>query len=265
MSAVRRAAATSRRCTAVLFAALTAGSIVMAIEQTSVVLNPESHLRTWESGSGHTPVVLLHGYGSSPEDWLPFTPVIHISSTRRFVFPEGPEAMSPPAGPIGGRAWWRLGLEGYRSSADGLPDLSHARPEGLTRSVQTIQLLIRDLHTRLNYPKNRLIVGGFSQGAMVAADLAFRTDEPMQALVLLSPTFVDEQGWLPLMRHRAGLPVFVAHGREDPTLSFASTDRLQRTMDNAGLRVTWVPFAGGHEVPAEVVAALNRFLAAVGE
>jgi predicted esterase len=32
-------------------------------------------------------------------------------------------------------------------------------------------------------------------------------------------------------------------------------------MGDAGLQVTWFAFDGGHEMPAEVVTALNRFLA----
>jgi predicted esterase len=32
-------------------------------------------------------------------------------------------------------------------------------------------------------------------------------------------------------------------------------------MHDAGLQVTWFPFDGGHEIPAEVVTALNAFLA----
>jgi predicted esterase len=34
-------------------------------------------------------------------------------------------------------------------------------------------------------------------------------------------------------------------------------------MRRAGLRVTWFPFEGGHEIPAVVVDALNQFLVAV--
>jgi predicted esterase len=32
-------------------------------------------------------------------------------------------------------------------------------------------------------------------------------------------------------------------------------------MRDDGLRVTWFPFDGGHDMPAEVVTALNAFLA----
>ena len=43
-------------------------------------------------------------------------------------------------------------------------------------------------------------------------------------------------------------------------VSFGASSRLARTLADAGLKVTWVPFDGGHEIPAEVVTALNAFL-----
>jgi phospholipase/carboxylesterase len=55
--------------------------------------------------------------------------------------------------------------------------------------------------------------------------------------------------------------VFISHGRRDDILPFAAADRLQQTLRQAGLRVTWYPFEGGHEIPAEVVTGLNQFLA----
>ena len=125
----------------------------------------------------------------------------------------------------------------------------------------TLLSRVRDLYDRLGYRREDLIVGGFSQGAMVASELAFRSREPLRALVLLSGTPVDEQSWLQGMRFRRGLPVFIAHGRQDDVLPFRGAERLQQTMREIGLQVTWVPFNGGHETPAEVVAALNQFLA----
>ena len=38
---------------------------------------------------------------------------------------------------------------------------------------------------------------------------------------------------------------------------------MQQDLAAAGLRVTWIPFDGGHEIPAEVVASLNEFLRGV--
>jgi phospholipase/carboxylesterase len=84
----------------------------------------------------------------------------------------------------------------------------------------------------------------------------------LHALILLSGTFVDEASWTQAMPARRGLPVFIAHGRQDDVLRFDTASRLAEAMRRAGLQVTWVPFDGGHEIPASVVTELNHFLAA---
>jgi phospholipase/carboxylesterase len=179
------------------------------------------------------------------------------------VFPLGPETTRPPDGPADGRAWWRIDLASYIPPGGALPDLSRANPAGLSRASSRVRTLLGELDGRLAADPNRLILGGFSQGAMIAADIAFRSDRSIQALVLLSPTIVDEAAWTAGLPARRGLPVFIAHGRHDPILSFASASRLEAAMRRAGLRVTWFAFDDGHEIPAETVDALNRFLAAV--
>lgn len=218
-------------------------------------------LRTLEAGTGELPFVLLHGYGSSADEWIPFTATIRLPPDRRFVIPEGTETTTPPDGPADGRAWWRLGLDEHRRPGDGLPDLASLQPPGLVASTRRVRAVLDDLARSGRYPRQRQMLAGFSQGAMIAADIAFTTDEPLEALVLLSPTLVNESAWRRGMPARRGLRVFVAHGRRDTVLPFDVAMRLQQVLRDAGLEVTWFPFDGGHEVPAEVVTALNAFLA----
>jgi len=225
------------------------------------VAHARSGLRTIEAGTGTLPFVLIHGYGSSAEEWIPFTDTIRLPAGRRFVLPEGPETTQPPDGPRGGRAWWRLGLDAHRRAGDGLPELSRTSPPGLAASNQRIRTLLDELAVAGGYPRQRQMLAGFSQGAMIAADIAFTTDEPIDALVLLSPTIVNEAAWRAGMPRRRGLRVFISHGRRDTILPFDASDRLGQAMRDAGLRVSWCPFDGGHDVPAEVVSALNAFLA----
>jgi phospholipase/carboxylesterase len=231
----------------------------------TLVRNPSSHLDTWEVGTGGLPLILLHGYGAEPREWLPFSHTILINADRRrFVFPQGPEETVPPDGPPGKRAWWRLELSSYRdSAATTLPDMRGAQPVGLAKAAEKIRLLIADLHHREPFDATRVMLGGFSQGGMVAAEVAFRSAQPLEALILLSPTFVDEQRWLEGMPRRKGLPVFISHGRRDDVLPFAASERLATAMRDAGLKVTWVAFDGIHETPASVVTELNKFLASV--
>ena len=208
-------------------------------------------------GEGPPTLVLLHGYGSSAERWAPFTRTIALPPGGRFVFPQGPEVTVPPDGPADGRGWWRLELAAYIPPGGSIPDLSAAHPPGIDVAAARVRDLLDDLHSR---PGGPLVVGGFSQGAMVAADIAFRTDQAMTALVLLSGTTVDEAAWEQGLAARRGLPVFVSHGRTDVILPFTVADRFRQKLQRAGLLVTWLPFAGGHEIPAEVVVALNQFL-----
>lgn len=211
-------------------------------------------------GGGPPTLVLLHGYGSSAERWIPFARTIRLGGAGRFVFPQGPERTVPPEGPVDGRAWWRLDLASHVPAGGRLPDLSAARPVGLPASAALVQDRLARLRSSSKEPP---ILGGFSQGAMVACQIAFLSDVPLTALVLLSGTLVDESTWMAHMPRRRGLPVFLAHGRRDDVLPYALAERLRARMQAAGLVVTFVPFEGGHDIPAEVVEALNRFLATV--
>jgi phospholipase/carboxylesterase len=204
-------------------------------------------------GDGPPTLMLLHGYGSSAEEWMPFTNTIEWPG--RFVFPQGLERTTR----AGGRAWWPLELG---SAEDGVPDLSQSRPKGLTPAAAAVTRLLSGLSW---WKGGDVVLGGFSQGAMVASDVAFGSTAHLSALVLLSGTPVDEAAWRRGYAARRGLPVFIAHGRDDAVLPFSGSERMQRDLAAAGLLVTWLPFEGGHEIPAEVVIALNQFLRAVRE
>jgi phospholipase/carboxylesterase len=174
----------------------------------------------------------------------------------RFLFPRGPETARRTDGEPPGRAWWHLDLaEDGRNNGVGA-DLSAEKPAGIEHAGQAVQELLVRQGNRVSQP---FILGGFSQGAMVASQVAFRSDVPLRALVLLSGTLVDEASWKANFARRKGLRVFIAHGRADPTLSFEAADRMQREMAAAGIDVKWFPFDGGHEIPTEVITALNDF------
>ena len=138
-----------------------------------------------------------------------------------------------------------------------MPDLSTARPTGLANAASLVEHALGAIERTTGGP---ILLGGFSQGAMVAGEVAFRSDTQIAGLILLSGTPVAEASWERGLSQRAGMPVFVAHGRSDLVLPFAAADRFRRKMETAGLKVTWVPFEGEHEMPAVVVTALNHFI-----
>ncbi|HEX9365864.1 MAG TPA: alpha/beta fold hydrolase [Vicinamibacterales bacterium] len=208
-------------------------------------------------GSGPPTLVLLHGYGSSAERWAPFTQTIRWPAPGRFVFPQGPDLMVRTDGAPDGRAWWPLDLTSYIPAGEAVPNMSGARPPGLKAAASLVEAL---LHDRGSVPRGPVVLGGYSQGAMVASEVAFGSRVPLSALVILSGALVDERSWESQFNERRGLPVFLAHGRRDRTLPFDAADRFRQKLEAAGLQVTWCPFDGGHDIPAAVVIALNDFL-----
>ena len=53
----------------------------------------------------------------------------------------------------------------------------------------------RRVRAYLENVKEPIVLGGFSQGAMTSAEIAFHSDQELAGLILLSGTTVDEEGW----------------------------------------------------------------------
>jgi phospholipase/carboxylesterase len=200
-------------------------------------------------GPGPPNIVLLHGYGSNADDWLQFVETIQLPPNGRLVFPHGPWR-----GPSGARGWWWLNIEGHVPNGERFPDFSVANPGG----IKVGSRLVREFLENVPQP---IVLGGFSQGAMLSGEIAFQTDQPLAALVLLGGTTVNEAAWVERFPGRRSLPIFIAHGRNDGVLPFAIAERFSGKLKAAGLNVTWFPFEGGHDIPRVVVDAMNAFLA----
>ena len=211
-----------------------------------------------KGGQGPPTLVLLHGYGSSAEQWLPFTQTLSFPSQGRFLFPKAPEKMPRTDGAPAGHVWWNLDLVPYSRPGGTAVELVEENPEGLERAAGQVRALLAAEGNSADHP---FILGGFSQGAMVSCQVAFASDEPLAALVILSGTLINQTTWKAHLARRKGLPVFMSHGRSDPILPFDLAERLHADLLAAGLPVTFVAFDGSHEIPAEVVIALGDFLA----
>ena len=202
-------------------------------------------------GDGPPSLVMLHGYGSNAGDWLQFEHKLQVPQQGRLVFPQG-----PLRGPRGSRGWWWLNIDGHIPPGQRYPDFSTANPGGLKVASSLVRKLL------VNVPQP-IVLGGFSQGAMLSAEIAFQTDQDLAALVLLSGTTVNEAGWAERFPGRRLMPIFIAHGRQDGVLPFATMKRFQERLKATGLNVTWFPYDGGHDIPDEVIVALNVFLARI--
>lgn len=199
-------------------------------------------------------VVLLHGFGAPADDLVPLGQVLSAPPGTRFAFPAAPIDLGP--GFFGGRAWWHIDLDA-RLRAGGRRDVREV-PEGLAEARAAVTAALAEIETALT--PRAVVLGGFSQGAMLALDVALHSDRPLAGLALLSGTHIAANEWAPRLAARRGLPVFMSHGRQDELLPFAVSEGLRDTLVGAGLGVRWVPFGGGHGIPEPVLDGLGAFL-----
>jgi phospholipase/carboxylesterase len=219
---------------------------------------------TDRAGGGDGPVVvLLHGFGAPGDDLLPLGRVLAgargAPAGTRFVFPEAPVSLGSAY--AGGRAWWWIDLEArMRRRAAGETADTESTPEGLAESRAKVQSLLAEVESVLRPPPGKLVLGGFSQGAMLSLDVALHSTLPLAGLVLMSGTRIAGREWAPRFESRRGLPVFMSHGQIDELLPFAVSERLRDTLAEHGMTATWVPFRGGHAIPPPVIEGVGSFL-----
>jgi phospholipase/carboxylesterase len=216
------------------------------------------------AGGGDGPVVvLLHGYGAPAEDLVPLFRTLEVPREVRFVFPAAPIALDPrvPA-EFSGRAWWPLDMVELNEIATSgkIEKLQALEPAGLPQARAQIEALLDALPNALSARPESLVIGGFSQGAMLATELVLATNRPFAGLAILSGTLMRQSAWAAGAASRSGFRVLQSHGRSDPVLPFANAEALRDLMLQAGLKVEWLPSNGGHGITDGAVERLGAFI-----
>lgn len=209
-------------------------------------------------------VVLAHGFGAGGDDLVGLAGMIDAAPGTTFLFPEAPHRITDLLlSPVfsDARAWWMIDMERLQRAMETgeLRDLSKEIPAGLDEARAAFVAMI-DAIVSGGTPPERIVLGGFSQGAMLATDVLLRDARPFAGLVVLSGTLLAESEWLPRMPARKGLPVFQSHGEDDPILPYANAERLRDALEGAGATMTFRAFDGGHAIPPSVLRDLGRWL-----
>lgn len=215
-------------------------------------------------GSGEGPlVVLLHGFGAPGDDLVALWRYLNVPDEVRFLFPAAPLNLDMGFGDA--RAWWMFDMERVAQARDQgqWDELSQEIPRGLSPARTQMQDVLSLAIESLSVPSQSLVLGGFSQGAMLSTDLVLHSDIPFAGLALLSSALIAKQEWLTRLPNRQGLPVFQSHGTDDPVLGFSMAKQLREHIQLAGLPVSWIEFRGGHEIPIQVLEGLGTFLQSV--
>ncbi|MCU0788570.1 MAG: serine esterase [Verrucomicrobia bacterium] len=122
---------------------------------------------------------------------------------------------------------------------------------GVLRSRKLLFALLDELRSR-GHPTEKTILGGFSQGCLMAVDVGLRYPQAPAGIVGISGWVYEPGQLLEEMtadaRQRA---VLMTHGTLDPMIPFAAVRAEVRKLIAAGLPVEWHEFQKAHTIAGE--------------
>lgn len=181
-------------------------------------------------------VVVLHGRGDSLEGffWMPGT----ISLARQNYL-----LVNAPL-PYGeGFAW-------YDMEDDPGPEIERGRAR--------LRTLFDDLEDQ-GWKPDQIILLGFSQGSVMAADFALRYEKPLIGIVGISGYVYFPESLTneinPAAKNQKWL---ITHGKYDTVMPVARTRRQMARLRSMGIKIEWFEFPKDHSIDSADEVALIR-------
>ena len=200
------------------------------------------------AGDGPFPTIFaMHGWGSSAFDLHGIAPF--LAGGRFLVLcPQGPHDVQ--IGAVSGYGW-------YETKPGAKPD-----EEKIDEAIAALRGFINEASGRYPIDRSKLVLVGFSQGGMMAYNLAMRWPDKFAALVGISTAFPDYLFERATNRVAiAKLPTLVQHGRADEMLEMSRARKSVELLTELGAPVTFKQYDCGHEVCADGVRDMSAFLA----
>jgi phospholipase/carboxylesterase len=175
-------------------------------------------------GAAKSLVVFLHGYGADGND------LIDIGRQLAPVLPDtafvSPHAPNPCDGAPYGRQWFPL------SALD--PHLMFA---GTSRAAPAIDAFLDAELAAHGLPAGKLALVGFSQGTMMALQVAFRRKDAIAGVVGYSGLLAGPERLPAEVKSRP--PVLLVHGDADPIVPAMALNAAVRALGQVEIPVEW--------------------------
>ncbi len=191
-------------------------------------------------------LVLHHGRGADELDLLGLADALDPQQRLHVVAPRAPLRVG------GGYHWYVVPRVGY-------PD-----PDTFRAASARLATFHDELWQRTGITPERTVLGGFSMGAVMSYALGLSAERPAPAGILAFSGFIPTvEGWQPELASRAGLPVFIAHGRRDPVIGVEFAHRARALLEAGGLEVRYYESDAAHHIDPVHIPAAVRWLSAV--
>jgi phospholipase/carboxylesterase len=201
------------------------------------------------SGSGaDSLIILLHGHGSHGGDMIELAGALQARFPKAaFVAPDGLQAMGG-----GARRWFPVTNAALEELAAGAET---ARPE--------IEAFIEAEGKRYGVGRARTVIVGFSQGTIVALNLAIKSQHPLAGIIGFSGMLAASSVSKAMAQTT---PITLLHGVQDRLIPPSAVSTAEVVLTQAGFSVTNTVFDGlGHGIDERSLAAgANAIAKALG-
>lgn len=189
-------------------------------------------------------LVLFHGRGADEGDLFPLLDLLDPGRRLLGVTPRGPLRLPP-----GGAHWYAVREIGY-------PD-----PRTFTETYELAGDWLDALSGESGLEPGRTVLGGFSQGAVIAWALSLGAGRPRPAAVLALSGFVPTVPGLELDLEPPLPGIAIGHGALDPVISVDWGRRARDLVESAGGDVLYHESPVGHTIDPAFLRALAPWVA----
>ena len=195
------------------------------------------------AGEPEGALVLFHGRGADERDLFPLLDA--LDQERRLVgaTPRGPLSLPP-----GGAHWYVLGGIGT--------------PESVTfdASYSAASEWLEDFLSQHEVGYDRLVLGGFSQGGVMAYSLGLGEGRPRPAALAVFSSFIPTVEGFSVDLSPPLLPVAIGHGTLDPVIGVEWGRRAKELLERAGGDVLYRETPMYHQIDPEFVREVSVWL-----
>jgi phospholipase/carboxylesterase len=201
-------------------------------------MTPLGHLERSAADQPEGLLILHHGRGTDERDLLPLADVLDPEARLHAVTPRGPLTLR--------------GAPGFHWYV--VPEVGFPHQETFAASYRDLAEFHDQLWERTGVAPERTVLGGFSMGTVMSYALGLGPDRPRPAGILALSGFIPTvEGWEPDLAGRAGLPVFIGHGRNDPVISVEFARAASELLSAAGLEITYQETEAGHQIDPSLI------------
>jgi phospholipase/carboxylesterase len=181
-------------------------------------------------------LVLLHGRGADEHDLFPLLDALDPEQRLHGYTPRAPLSLPP-----GGAHWYVVPRVGYPDPA--------TFAEGYAALTEWFDAL--------PFPAEEIVLGGFSQGAVLSYALGLGKARPRTcALIALSGFIPTVEGWEPELEPPFQ-PIAIAHGSYDPVIPVDFARQARATLEAAGADVWYHESPMEHSIDPQIIPELR--------